>query len=287
MTAQRNRVLLSGIGGDEVMGGVPTPIAELENLLARLRFRVLAHQLKVWALNKRKPWFHLLLEAARGFLSPALVGLPKHRRPPPWLHPNFVKRHRAAVTGYETRLKLLGPLPSFQENLLTLDGLRRQVGSFVLSPEPLHETRYPYLDRGLLEFVYAIPREQLVRPGQRRSLMRRALIGIVPEELLNRKRKAFVARTPIAAISIDWETLLEMSQHMISSFLGIVQSKGFLDALQNAGHGREVPTVPLFRAIGVEFWLRNLRDSKVLDLAASTKNNHSARNEEGANCQGK
>ena len=33
------------------------------------------------------------------------------------------------------------------------------------------------------EFMYAIPREQLVRPGQRRSLMRRALAGVVPDEL--------------------------------------------------------------------------------------------------------
>jgi asparagine synthase (glutamine-hydrolysing) len=287
MTSQGNCVLLSGIGGDEVLGGVPTPIAQLQNLLARIQFRALAHQLKVWALNKRKPWFHLLLEAARGFFPPAFVGVPKHRRPAPWLHPNFVKRHRAALTGYETRLELLGPLPSFQENLITLDGLRRQVGSFVLSPDPLIDTRYPYLDRDLLEFVYAIPREQLVRPGQRRSLMRRSLIGVVPEELLNRKRKAFVARTPIAAISSDWDTLLEVSQHMISSFLGIVESEGFLDALQNARQGRAVPIVPLFRAIGVEFWLRNLRDSKLLNLAASTKNSHSAANEESANCQGK
>ena len=92
MTSQGNRVVLSGIGGDEVTGGVPTPTPELEDLLARAKFRTLAHQLKVWALNKRKPWFHLLLEAARGFFPPALVGVPKHMRPAPWLHANFVKQ---------------------------------------------------------------------------------------------------------------------------------------------------------------------------------------------------
>src|SRR5882762_193816 len=51
MASQRNRVVLSGIGGDEVMGGVPTATPELEDLLARPHFRTLAHQLKVWALN--------------------------------------------------------------------------------------------------------------------------------------------------------------------------------------------------------------------------------------------
>jgi len=54
---------------------------------------------------------------------------------------------------------------------------------------------------------YAVPRDQLVRPGQRRSLMRRALNGIVPDQLLNRKRKAFVVRSPLA--TIRWESLTQ------------------------------------------------------------------------------
>src|SRR5205823_12624385 len=52
----------------------------------------ISHQLKVWALQKRKPWFHLFFEAARGFFPPAFLGVPKHMRPAPWLQPNFVKR---------------------------------------------------------------------------------------------------------------------------------------------------------------------------------------------------
>ena len=175
MASQGNRVVLSGIGGDEFTGGVPTPTPELEDLLARGHFRTLAHQLKVWALNKRKPWFYLLFDAARGFFPPALVGVPKHKRPAAWLNPAFVKRNRAALTGYEDRTKIFGPLPSFQGNVGTVDVLRRQLACSDLSSDLPREKRYPYLDRGLLEFLSAIPREQLVRPGQRRSLMRRAL----------------------------------------------------------------------------------------------------------------
>ena len=73
LSSQGNRVVLSGIGGDEVMGGVPTPIPELEDLLAGARLRALAHQLKAWALEKRKPWFHLFFEAARGFLPRGIL----------------------------------------------------------------------------------------------------------------------------------------------------------------------------------------------------------------------
>jgi asparagine synthase (glutamine-hydrolysing) len=140
-------------------------------------------------------------------------------RPAPWLQSNFIKQHWAALTGYPSRVTLFGPLPSFKDNVNTLDALRRQLACKALPSEPPFEKRYPYLDRGLLEFMFAIPREQLVRPTQRRSLMRRALIDIVPEEILNRKRKAFVARAPLAAISTDWANLVEMTQHMVSSSL--------------------------------------------------------------------
>jgi len=258
LLSQGNRVILSGIGGDEVMGGVPTPTPELQDLLVEGHFKQLAHQLKVWALNKRKPWFYLLFEAAREFFPPGLVGIPKHKRPATWVTTDFVNRNRDALHGYETRMKLFGPLPTFQSNIGTLAALQRQLGCTALPSAPTYEKRYPYLDRDLLEFLYAVPREQLVRPGQRRSLMRRALVGITPDELLNRKRKAFISRRRLVAISADWPRYAEMTQHMASGSLGIVDARNFLEVLQKARRGEVVPTVILMRTIIVEGWLRNL-----------------------------
>jgi asparagine synthase (glutamine-hydrolysing) len=267
MAAQGNRVVLSGIGGDEVTGGVPTPTPELEDLLARGQFRMLAHQLKAWALDKRKPWFYLFFETVRCFFPPSLFGTPEHKRPAPWLNRQFVKRNLSALQGYETRIRFFGPLPSFQEDVSTLEALQRQLGCGGLPSGSPYEKRYPYLDRGLLEFTYAIPREQLVRPGQRRSLMRRALAGIVPNELLNRKRKAFVARAPLAAVAQEWPTLVEVSQHMIGGLDGIVESRKFSEALQRARHGQESPVVPLLRTLAIEFWLQRARGRECLNLA--------------------
>jgi len=259
--------MLSGLGGDEVAGGVPTPTPELENLLSRARFGALAHQLKAWALNKRKPWFYLLFEATRGFFPPALVGVPKDKQPAPWLNPGFVKRNRSALQGYETRLSLFGPLPTFQENVSTLQVLQRQLACDALSSDLPRDKRYPYLDRGLLEFMYSVPREQLVRPGQRRSLMRRALVGIVPDELLNRKRKAYVARSPLADISANWTHFTEMTQHMVGGSLGIVDAKRFLEALQKARTGQEVSTVAVLRTLAMERWLRHLKNWNFFPLS--------------------
>ena len=271
LLAQGNRVVLSGIGGDEVTGGVPTAAPELLDLLAAAKFLALAHQLKVWALNKRKPWFHLLLDAARGFFPVSLVGLPKHKRPAPWLCPEFVKRNRMALAGYRTRLKLFGPRPSFQENLNTVVALQRQLQCSLLASDPPHETRYPFLDRDLLEFLYAVPREQLVRPGQRRSLMRRALAGIVPDELLNRKRKAYVVRSPLTAISSQWPALIDLSHQMASSFPGIVEPQRFAMAVRMAGHGQEAATIPLLRTFSIGSWLRSLEAWNISGHSSSGK----------------
>lgn len=263
------RALLSGIGGDEVTGGVPTPLPELEDLLTRARLRLLAHRLKAWSLQRRKPWIHLLFEAMRGFMPPALLRVPEHRRPALWLRRAFIKRYRRALAGYDSRLKLFGPLPSAQENLSTLDMLRRQLGCSGLLQDPLHEKRYPYLDRTLLEFMYAIPREQLVRPGQRRSLMRRALAGIVPDEILQRKRKAFVARSPMAAISRESAALVALSRDMVSSSVGIVDPDALREAIRKADTGQEVPLVTLIRTLDLEFWLRGATRTKVLKQSES------------------
>jgi asparagine synthase (glutamine-hydrolysing) len=258
VNSQGIRVVLSGVGGDEVTGGVPTPVPELMDLIARGRLLALAHQLKLWALNKRKPWFHLLFETMREFFPPALVGIPKHLRPAPWLHENFAIRHRLAVAGYQKTRKLLGPLPSLQENVCTLNGLRRQLACFLPSTHKPQEKSYPYLDRNLLEFIYSVPRDQLVRPGQRRSLMRRSLRDLVPGEILDRKRKAYVVWGPLETLSRELPRLEMLTLDMVCRSRAIVNSAIFRESLQSAFSGREVPIVSILRTIAVEAWLRKL-----------------------------
>jgi len=267
--SQGYRVLLSGIGGDEALGGVPNPIPELADLLVSFELRQLAHQLKKWSLVKRKPWVHLFFETIGGFLPVDLCRAPEQVRKAPWLHPHFVGRYRSSLTTLEPRFSVFGPLPSFQANLSTLNAMRNQLGSKNLDRFGSPEKRYPYLDRNLLEFLCAVPREQLIRPGQRRSLMRRALAGTVPEEILNRKRKAFVARKPVTRIAEDWSSLSQIPQQMILGTLGIVDSKKLLEALQSARSGREVSVTLLMRPLGLELWLRTVQRWSVLRIAGS------------------
>jgi asparagine synthase (glutamine-hydrolysing) len=264
VASQGYRVLLSGIGGDEVTGGIPTPIPGLGDLLARARLRSLASELKLWALKKKKPWFHLLLEAVRQFMPPVLADLAEHRYIPVWLHHRFVKEQWNALRGYQRRIEILGPLPSFQDNISTLNSLRGQVGCWAPSSEPPLERRYPFLDRDLLEFLFAVPRDQLVRPGQRRSLIRRALTGIVPNEVLNRKRKAFVARSLLLNISFHWNRLQESNHPLMASCCEIIDRSRFEEGVARSRRGLENQAGEMIRAVILEYWLRSLADRELL-----------------------
>jgi asparagine synthase (glutamine-hydrolysing) len=265
LAQQGDRVLLSGIGGDEVAGGVPTATQELADLLSRWELKELAHKLKLWALAQRRPWFHLFGETVRMFFPADLVGVPQLKRPAAWLQSDFAHRHRCAARGYETRWKVLGALPSFQDNMATLEAMRRQLTCDHPSAEPLYEARYPFLDRNLLEFLFAIPRDQLVRPGQRRSLMRRALAGIVPDALLNRRRKAYVARGSLASLSRQAALLASPGIEMVSASFGMVDGTKLANVLEKARCGQMVPTVNLIRTLQLEKWLRTLIQHALID----------------------
>jgi asparagine synthase (glutamine-hydrolysing) len=269
ITRNGNRVVLSGIGGDEVLGGVPSPIPELCDLLAQANLPAFARQLKRWSLDKREPWLHLLLSTCRNFLPPTFLGPAELQKPAPWLCQRFVIDQKAALLGYPLRLRLFGPIPSFQENLKTVQALRRRLTWSTLPVEPCSEKRYPYLDRSLLEFLYAIPREQIVRPGQRRSLMRRALSGIVPLEILTRKRKAFLERTPRIAVSEEWNRVIARSPLACVSS-GFVDQNLLLEAVNKVRQGHAVAMVPLIRTLTLECWLRHLTDRRLLDGSAAS-----------------
>jgi len=249
------RVVLQGIGGDEVLGGVPAAAPELADIVRAGDIRLFVRQLTAWALAQKRPALHLIADTIHQFL-PALSRFFPHTIP--WLRADFARRNRDVLCGYDRRFTVFGPQPSFQANRAALDSLRRQIASRGLSPGERIERRYVYLDRDLLEFLYAIPREQLLRPGQRRSLMRRALVGIVPDEILMRRRKAFIARAPVVTIQQEWTHLEALTEEMVCARAGIVDAASFRQFLSKASRGGDIPIVPALRTVLVEAWLAHL-----------------------------
>ena len=236
---------------------MPTPTPELQDLLARARFVTLARQLSAWATKMRKTRLPLLWEVVQGFFS-ARVDVPTSCVPLHGSNPASSVGITLAFCAYPIRVRLFGPLPSFQDQIDKLEANRRFVARCSLHSELLREIRYSYYDRDFLEFMYAIPREQIVRVGQRRSLMKRALVGTIPDELLNRRRKAFVPPEPKKDGSTEWPSLAEIGQHIVGSSVGIIDPDRFGEVLQKARRNQEVSLDGLKRTLTLESWLRHL-----------------------------
>jgi asparagine synthase (glutamine-hydrolysing) len=271
LTLQGHRVVLSGVGGDDAMGRTLTPRPEFQNLVARARFLTLARRLDTWAVKMRVSRLKLLWKATRGFFPLALTRLLETRRPVPWFYPEFRHRNYTTLCGCPRRVRFIGPLPVFQENVHTLNLARKVLAYYALFPDMLHERRYPYLDQDLLKFMFAIPREQIVRAGERRSLMRRALAGIVPEQVLNRTRVAASNENPKNNMPTEWPSLVELGRDMVGNSLGIIDRSRLVEAFAKVGYDVECPIDSLERTLILEFWLRHLRTHGVLARSVSTK----------------
>jgi asparagine synthase (glutamine-hydrolysing) len=164
-------------------------------------------------------------------------------------------------------LSPLESLPSFQQNLNTLEALRRHLACTTPGSDPAYERLYPYLDRDLVEFCFAIPRDQLVRPGRRRFLQRNALRGIVPAEILER-RKSFVVRGPMTALAAQFKVF--DNREMITASLGILDPESFSRYLGRVRAGEETAIVPLMRLLTIERWLHGFGNRLRVDGKDST-----------------
>ena len=175
------RAVLSGIGGDEFLGGVPDPRAHLADLIVQFKLVSLAKQLTAWSLVKRRPWIHLLWQSAIDALPASLSQyLVKEAKVESWIRKDFAKRTRLAVRQLDVDEHFGLWLPTRRGYIGGVHLMACKLAKFTPPVSALEEGRYPYLDQNLIEFILSIPASQLLRPGERRSLMRRSLVGIVP-----------------------------------------------------------------------------------------------------------
>jgi asparagine synthase (glutamine-hydrolysing) len=261
------RAGLSGIGGDEFMGGIPSPTAQLGDLIVQFKLARLAQHLMAWSLVKRQPWVRLLWQAVVGVLPVSLRQLLfRQSKAEPWIEKNFAKRviRQLDVNGHFGFW-----LPTRRSHLAGVFLMANKIAKFIPLVLALEEPRFPYLDQNLIEFILSIPASQLLRPGERRSLMRRSLAGIVPLEILSRRTKQFGARTPIVVVEQNWEELRRAFDLPLSSRMGYINRECFMKKLCEARGGKEIHIVRMLRTISFEFWLRELSGRGLLENTAA------------------
>jgi asparagine synthase (glutamine-hydrolysing) len=251
------RVILSGIGGDELLGGVPAPAPELADYLISANLGQLLRRSTEWCIASRTPLLHALYETvvfAAGLYWPSIVN---GRVMPSWIKPRLRRICLDIERRDVARDRRFGARPSVVSNGRTWWSIMETLPHLVPGVLARPEYRFPYLDRDLVDFLFRIPREQLVRPGRRRSLMRRALREIVPIEVLERTRKGYIARGPLVAIQNARDTIQTLLAHPLAAEYGLIDPVELRPSVDLITSGKEMKQWPiLLKAIAFELWLR-------------------------------
>jgi len=264
------RVTLSGIGGDEFLGQSLDPHVVMGDSLVQLRLGALVKQLASWSVLLRRSWVQLLEETLVR-LAPTTVRalIEKEGRIEPWLNSKFARKYRIS------RLLLpaaQGPWfwrPSGKHFVQKHAMLVHILNNY---PPRYAETRYPFLDQNLAEYLMSVPSDQLYRPGNRRSLMRRALAGILPAGILTRRTKQIESRCYCLTVRKHWRTLEAMFASPFSSSLGYINRSQFESTLVDVKAGKMPPNSNLFlTALFLELWLRDVVSRRLVLIPTSSQ----------------
>jgi asparagine synthase (glutamine-hydrolysing) len=254
--------VLSGVGGDELLGGLPTPFPELADYLVEGKLKLFWKRSIEWSISTRVPLLYTSTRALR-FIASVYVPIgTSQQNCGSWISNRLVKRMQ--FVGEHDTAAALGVPPGaihrgtiWQHLVTTLPHL---TPTFLFR----QEYRYPYLDRDLVDFLLRTPHEQLVRPGRRRSLMRRALTGIVPHEIVERRQKAYLARRPLLALQRARSDIEELFRDSLAAEHGFIDPTKFLNALNGVVTGGDSrPLFALMKTIGFEIWLRSMESHSI------------------------
>jgi len=251
------RVLLSGIGGDELLGGVPNPSPELADCLMSGNLGVLLKQAFRWSLAKRTPVYGILADA---LLYTGRLIVPDRftlKQMPPWINAAGLSLIREIQMNCPNTRYHLGLKASSVDAALSWWSALESLPSRFPRLLTRYEYRYPFLDRDLVDFLLRVPPTQLLRSGQRRSLMRRSLADIVPPEILQRRRKAHVIRGPLAAIRDHASTLTSLFSGSQVGGFSFVDESELRAQIQRIETGHSSEWRPLMRAIQFELWIKS------------------------------
>jgi asparagine synthase (glutamine-hydrolysing) len=249
---QGNRMHLSGLGGDELLGGVQNPIPDLARLLWHLRMPSFFRQLEAWALQ-RKTTLWSLLGRSLVYLLPiwlrAYLERGNQTKLGGWLRPEFVRRQHIArrkLQGIASEWNWLPGPPSPDSGYLSLAAT---IAGYLPRFTFAEQDGLPYYDRDFVQFLVAIPGDQILRPQQRRSLMRRALKGIVPDTVLSRKTKWLGRRAPALEMLDNAAPLLSL---LLESPIGerYVAIRRIEEDFDKLRQGKEVSLLLLERVLG-------------------------------------
>jgi asparagine synthase (glutamine-hydrolysing) len=276
------RAMVDGIGGDDLLAA---SCLHLADLLRRGRLLRLWRQLRddsaTTGFSRLNMFLHCGIRPAipprlRRFIR-TMLGRGGYQLPD-WIDPDAVQE-----SGAMDRLEA-GPPPSPQFPSLSqqkmYDELTHGWNTTVaialmdaFSARLSMESRHPFFDRRLIEFLLAVPEEQRWQGAWPKTILRRAMQGVLPESIRMRQSKAeftFVVDQTYRVHHLAQVRELFRTPHLAES--GIIRPEQFRKLLETYLQGKASPQeeVACMKVIALELRCRATESSSI----QLTKVNH-------------
>jgi asparagine synthase (glutamine-hydrolysing) len=253
-------VMLDGQGGDEILAGYRASFGyRLSDLLREGRLAEATRELRAFASVHGPRWAGVALATPH---VPERVRLAAR------------SRLRGSATLVAAGLREAG-MPENGSGALFPDRLRRQLQLLLTRrglPELLRyedrnsmahslEARVPLLDHRLVELAFSLPGDELIRRGETKSVLRRALADLLPPAVAARRDKlGFV--TPEARFLRGALGGLAADVFASQSFRerGLVDAGAAVRRLERHRRGDLHAGMELWRALNLELWARRFLD---------------------------
>ncbi|HSS49622.1 MAG TPA: asparagine synthase-related protein [Thermoanaerobaculia bacterium] len=260
MVAAESQVLLTGHGGDGLLHGSSLIYAERLRRGDLSAVREVVHfarsrgdsVLRSLYRHFGRPYFSTGVDQVlRRTLNEERESMPN------WIQPAFARRvqpegcFEELVASPARRAVRAGVLGTFSYWRLA-NWHDRTGASFGI------EVRHPFLDRRLVEYVLALPGEQLFRLSGSKTLLRRSMSGILPERIRLRSGKTrFLPFLDFMLLERSAGEISELLREPRSADLGILDGKALRSAyLSLVRGGPDEPRCAVWLAITLEIWLR-------------------------------
>lgn len=254
-------VMLDGQGGDELFGGYRASLGyRVSDLLRSGRVADAASELRAFAQSYGPRWTAVALTtphlserlrlALRGRLRGGSVLVASELRETP---PGAGMNGAAFSDGLRRQLHLLVTHRGLPE-LLRYEDRNSMAHSL--------EARVPLLDHRLVQLAFSLSGEDLIRRGETKSVLRRAIAGLLPPEVVARRDKlGFVTpearflRGALGSFAADVFTSQSFRQR------GFVDARAAEERLARHRRGDIHAGMELWRALNLELWARQFLDA--------------------------
>ena len=273
-------VMLSGMGGDEVFAGYPRQMAmkiasafdPVPSLLRRPLMRTIAHTLPGGLPGK----FTAPLRNAKKFARSAAMKFEDRYMGYGTYFTNDAKRRMysdewrgltseldpyAAHRRYFANVEHADPLNRLlYVDLKTFLPCLNLITTDKTSMAANLEVRVPFLNREMIELAATMPPRLKLRGLKRKYILKRALEGVLPSDVIWRRKAGFGApirswlRGPLRPLINDL-----LSEEMVKR-RGIFRPKEVKRVLDNNFSGREDNNLQIFQLLGLELWHQTFLD---------------------------